>query len=675
MTSNVIPMDPLAAWFPYPAYRPHQKEMLDAAVTVARRGGILMIDAPTGSGKSAVVAALLSEARDRRVVVAVRTKSQLATFLRELSLVRKKQPDLRYAYLIGKGQMCLLGKTGDVYRRCEGVKALSTALMRDRAEAGSLVPAKDRLIRQQIRRMDPENPLICPYFIHGRSFAAEEGEALRMIPSALLRAKADRVLRESVVPEALPPLAGECCPYEVMLQAARSADVVLLNFHHVLDDAIREQLYLQLGAEPQEILLLIDEAHNCGDAVQSIQSVVLSEKDIEAATHEIHPLRGKIREAEAVLPVLPRIRAFMGMLQGAREPEDWFDPAIFDRTVVQGSLYASMEAIVDDILVLSDAVRERSMATGEFRESAVERLTGFLYRIHQSASDPAFLTLFRREEEEVMLEVRSIDPSAHLTEIAGTHAACVMISGTLSPVDSFRRLYFGDLPVTTLSLPNAFPKKNRRIYLARDVSTAYRLREDRQVTARIEGYIRAFCTLPGNLAIYFPSYQILSQYADRCDDALNSKEVFVEPREAQDAGAALRTFLSLPSRGRSGVLFAVAGGKWSEGLDYRGEFLSGAMVVGLPLAPYNRVREMVIQYFRRKFGDEGEFLSYTLPAVNRALQALGRVIRTPEDRGVLVLAEQRFLEPNVKAALPAWMQEEAVTMTLEEFRKDVTAWR
>ena len=668
-------MDPLSDWFPYPAYRPHQKEMLSAAASVARQGGILMIDAPTGSGKSAVVAALLSEARDRRIVVAVRTKSQLATFLRELSLVRKKQPDLRYAYLIGKGQMCLLGGGGDVYRRCEGVKALSTSLIRDRAEAGSLVPAKDRVVRQQIRRMDPEKPLICPYFIHGRSFAAEEGEALRMIPSVLLRAKADHVLRESVAPESLPSLAGECCPYEVMLQAARSADVVLLNFHHVLDDAIRQQLYLQLGAEPQEVLLLIDEAHNCGDVVQSIQSVVLAEKDIEAAAHEIQPLRGKVREAEAVLPVLPRIRAFLGMLQGAREVEDWFDPAIFDRAVVQGSLYPSMEAIVDDLLVLSDAVRERSMVTGEFRESAAERLTGFLYRIHKSASDPAFLTLFRREAEEVVLEVKNIDPSAHLTEIAGSHAACVMISGTLSPVASFRRLYFGDLPVTTLMLPNAFPRVNRRLYLARDVSTAYRLRENREVTGRIDGYIRAFCTLPGNLAIYFPSYQILQQYAERSSGHLAGKEAFVEPREAQDAGTALRTFLSLPSRGKAGVLFAVCGGKWSEGLDYRGDLLSGAMVVGLPLAPYTRVREMIIQYFRRRFGDEGEFLSYTLPAVNRALQALGRVIRTPEDRGLLVLAEQRFLEPGVLAALPPWMQEERVETDLEGFRRGIAGWR
>ncbi len=72
--------------------------------------------------------------------------------------------------------------------------------------------------------------------------------------------------------------------------------------------------------------------------------------------------------------------------------------------------------------------------------------------------------------------------------------------------------------------------------------------------------------------------------------------------------------------------------------------LNGAMVIGLPLAPFNRVRKMMIEYFRHKFGDEGEFLCYTLPAINRSLQALGRVLRTPEDRGVLVLGEKRFLE-------------------------------
>jgi DNA excision repair protein ERCC-2 len=122
-------------------------------------------------------------------------------------------------------------------------------------------------------------------------------------------------------------------------------------------------------------------------------------------------------------------------------------------------------------------------------------------------------------------------------------------------------------------------------------------------------------------------------------------------------------------------MFAVSGGKWSEGLDYRGEMLNGAMVVGLPLAPFNRVRRMMIEYFRHKFGAEGEFLCYTLPAINRSLQALGRVLRTPEDRGVLVLAEKRFLESRVRSALPGWIQEEMVACDAAGFRELVAAWK
>ena len=76
-----------------------------------------------------------------------------------------------------------------------------------------------------------------------------------------------------------------------------------------------------------------------------------------------------------------------------------------------------------------------------------------------------------------------------------------------------------------------------------------------------------------------------------------------------------------------------------------------------------------------KYGDEGEFLSYTLPAMNRALQALGRVLRAPEDRGFLVLCEQRFLEAQVRSALPAWIREEMVETTLDGFGGLVKAWR
>jgi len=496
-----------------------------------------------------------------------------------------------------------------------------------------------------------------------------------MVPSAALRTRAERVGRETVWPDQLPAASGDCCPYEVMLQAARGAEVLLLNYHHVLDGSIREQLYLQLGIGAGEVLLLVDEAHNLGDAVQSVQSVSVGYRDLEGAESELQRLRGKVRAAEAVARVFPQVRRFMELLRASREGEDWFDPAIFERMVVQGSLYADMAAIVDDLLSVSDAIRERNLKAGEFRETAVERLTIFLYRIFLSAHDRAYLTVYRREDEEIFLEVKNIDPQEKIRELAGSHAATVLISGTLSPVESFRRLFFGDDRVATLTLPNAFPRENRRIIGARDVTTLYSMRDQAGNQERIAGYITEFARLPGNLAVYFPSYQVLSSFAGRCAGEIRGREVFVEPRDPAEASAALRSFLALPEQGKAGMILAVCGGKWSEGLDYRGELLTGAMVVGLPLAPYTRVRAMIIDSFRRKFGEEGEFLSYTLPAMNRALQALGRVIRSPQERGFLVLCEQRFLEPQIRRALPAWIREEMVETTLDGFGELVRQWR
>lgn len=670
----MVPMDPLDAYFPYPNYRPFQRQMLELAHDSSRNGGIAMIDAPTGSGKSSVVASLLAGRGERKVLVAVRTVSQLNTFIRELSLVRKKQPGLKVAYLIGKRSMCPLPGEGDVYRRCEGVKAFSTTLMRQRAERGAVVPSRDPFIQQQIRRMDREKPLICPHFIGSRVFVESEG-GLKMVPSASLKSKAERVTLQSTSPRHLAEVAAGVCPYEMMILASQKADVILLNYNHLFDEEIREPLYAGLNLDPADAILLIDEAHNCGEAIQAAQSVVLDGPSLDQAGSELSSLRRTNRGIEALRQVLPRITQFMEGLSNSTEKEDWFDPAIFDRMVVRGSLYQGMEGIVEDLMRISEQVRDRNIKAGEFRETALERLTRFFLRISQSSTDPAFLTVFRREDDGIVLEVRSIDPGARLRELASMHHACVLISGTLSPVESYRRYYFGDLPVNTLSLPNAFPRENRLILCASDVTTAFSSRQDAQNIRRIQSYIETFSRLPGNLAVYFPSYQILETFSSLIPPGLRKRNLFVEPRDAKDAGVALQAFLSLPEHGDSGILFAVCGGKWSEGLDYRGDLLKGAMVIGLPLAPFNPVRRMIIDYFRRRFGSEGEFLCYTLPAINRAQQALGRVLRTPDDRGILVIGERRFLEGRVHRGLPGWMKDELKEITADQFPGVISRWR
>ncbi|HJJ89289.1 MAG TPA: ATP-dependent DNA helicase [Methanocorpusculum sp.] len=654
-------MPAITDYFPYPTYRKNQKKMLETVAKIAREGGIIMVDAPTGSGKSSVIAPLLAEANGKKIFIAVRTVSQLQIFIRELELIRKKKKcNLKFVYLIGKGTMCPLNGDGDVYRRCEGVKAFSTALMQERADRGSMIPAKDKMIQEQIRKQDRDHPLLCPYFINSRIFVQSEDGGRRMISSPEIRTKIEQAQKSIIMPADLHKFAGSVCPYDLMLSAARGADVVILNYHHLFNDAIREQLYLALQCESSEVMMLLDEAHNVGDVIQNIQSTRLNESDIEIASHELASLRGKFRRADAVSHILPRIAEFMNGLKRSNEVEDWFDPVIFTRLLIKGSLYQKLDDVLDDLLSLKETFRESRIQKAEYHETAIERLCEFLFRLYQSSSNLAFLTLYEKEGETITLEVRNIDPSCRLQELVSMHAATVLISGTFSPVESYRRYYFENLPVETLSLPNAFPKENRLILASRDITTAFSCRNNADNVDAIVASILSFAQLPGNVAIYFPSYQLQNQYVKLCNGKFLTKQMFVEPRETEEANTALKEFVTLPNRKKSGIMFAVCGGKWSEGLDYRGDQLTAAMVIGLPLAPFTQVRRMINNYFRRKFGAEGEFIAYILPAMNKAMQALGRVLRTETDRGVLVLGEERFLESDIFSGLPSWMREEVI---------------
>ena len=146
-------------------------------------------------------------------------------------------------------------------------------------------------------------------------------------------------------------------------------------------------------------------------------------------------------------------------LVNSGEVEDWFDPSIFDRMVVRESLYKNMDEIVDDLIGLSESIREKNQKAGEYRETAIERLTEFFFRLSQSATDPAFLTIYRKEAEGITLEVRNIDPAVPLQEICTAHACCILISGTLSPVEQFRPVLLWGYPGKNTNPAQCIPKR------------------------------------------------------------------------------------------------------------------------------------------------------------------------------------------------------------------------
>ena len=477
-------MDQLDAYFPYESYRPFQREMLEQVAQCAREGGIAMIDAPTGSGKSSVVAAMLAERSGRKILSQFGPSASMNTFIRELELIRKKKRSINYSYLIGKRSLCMLSGEGDVYKRCEGVKAVSTSLMRERAEQGSLVPSKDAMITQQIRKLDAEHPVICPYFIRSRIFFSGEGSGLRMVPSTPLKAKAERVARELARPDELRDIGAGVCPYEMLLLAAQRSDVVIVNYHHLFDEEIRNQLYGNLGIEPADVMLLIDEAHNCGDVMTGIMNVVISEQVLAQADREIASVRRHLKSAAAIGQIIANIATFMQGLKNSHETEDWFDPAIFDRMVVRGSLYKDMSAVgrrPDEDQRIHQGEEHGGRGVLDERHRDAHRVSlPHLLLVHRSRLPDRLPQggrgYFPRSAEHRPVRTDKgprIVPSLH-----GPHL------GHPIPDQSYQRYYFGDLPVRPCSLPNVFPKKNRMVLCAGDITTAFSMRENRENSAR-----------------------------------------------------------------------------------------------------------------------------------------------------------------------------------------------
>jgi DNA excision repair protein ERCC-2 len=163
-----------------------------------------------------------------------------------------------------------------------------------------------------------------------------------------------------------------------MTQASLQADVIICNYYHIMDDQIREQLYLNLGREPSDVLLLIDEAHNCGDVMQDIMSVSLDHRALEQADHDITSIRKDVKDLEAIRRLIPGIKKFLDGLRRSTETEDWFDPQIFSRMILRESFYTTMEEVVDDFMDLAENIKEANNKRGDYRTSGIERLSSFL---------------------------------------------------------------------------------------------------------------------------------------------------------------------------------------------------------------------------------------------------------------------------------------------------------
>jgi DNA excision repair protein ERCC-2 len=586
--------------FPHARFRPGQREMAAAVARAAAQGEHLLAEAPTGIGKTAAALfPLLVSALEthRRLFVLTAKTTQQDIYMKTLAAIDGES--FRSVRLRAKERMCANDVVLCHENHCQFAKDHGAKM-----EASGLL---ERLVESH-RHLDPDTVF-------------EEA-------------------RNEVV-----------CPFEVSLELAEEADVVIGDYNYVFDPVVA----LAAARDPSTLaqsFLLVDEAHNLVDRGRGYYSPELSDGALAALEQRIG-----VSNAKTVWDAGEAARRLRKLVADAASGLSPDEPEPVDLVTLD-------EARLDDLRLDFESLLVRHLADlragGErVPNDPVLELYFSFARFHDVSKraqpadgrpDPAFDVLAARGRSGARLAILCKDPSRLLGETLNAAAATVSMSATLSPPEFYRDLLGLDPDRTSvLRLPSPFPRENRSIFVAPDVDTTYaaRGRGAPRLAALVADVARA---CPGNVLALFPSYRFLDEVRGHLP-AMSGRRV-LRPSDRSTELERNSVLSAMKDGGAPVLVFAVSGGAFAEGVDYPGEMLQAVVVVSPALPMVRFEQERMRRYFEERF-ERGFEYAYVIPGMTRVIQSAGRLIRSGTDTGVVVLACRRFLQEPYSRYLPA----------------------
>ncbi len=454
----------------------------------------------------------------------------------------------------------------------------------------------------------------------------------------------------------------EVCPFELQLDGAREADIVICDYNYVFAPrSAFGRLAMTCFDQEGKPNLVIDEAHNLPSRAMDYYSPTLSSTALESMREELRNIPPRFRqEAEEILDSCIQTIA-------SCRPGDTLRPARIqpsaDRFLEQDSrLRVFLTRYLDSDIEINrnDAVMKLCFYWAEFAHTL------------EYAADPEhdeFFTTFKPHATGGSMTITCCDASVLIRDCYKAYDQVIGFSATLKPFEYYAGLSGLD-PERVLSaeFPSPFPKGNRKLLIIPQISTKYADRERNY--ARIADAMQRIAALRrGNYFAFFPSFEFL----ERVRALFQPPEGFGVLWQERDMKARRVEEVLNHLRSTAGptILFAVQGGTFSEGVDYPGDMAIGAFVIGPPLPNFDLERELMREYYEKRY-QAGFDYAYAIPAMSRAVQAAGRVIRSENDRGLIVLMDQRFVLPAYSRAMPAdWFASDASELISESILKDI----
>jgi DNA excision repair protein ERCC-2 len=576
--------------FPFAAPRPGQAEAMEAVAEALAAGRHLLLAAPTGIGKTA--AALF--------------------------------PAVKLALSTGKRVVFLTAKTLQQHLAVETLQH-----MQGGAWHSIQIRAK--------AKMCANREVICheEYCRHAQDYGVKSAER-GVLPSLL--ASAPHLDPDHIFAIAN---AAEVCPFETSLELVRDCSAVVCDYNYVFDPIISLFGLAQEGAL-EDTFLIVDEAHNLVDRAREYFSPRLGRKSIREALALVEGHRQRVcRDLAAVLTDLDELVA--GKVGGALGLREGTSRIALDAPPL-AALRLELDALIAPYFTF-----KRTVDLWLAKDPVVDVLLT-LARLADLIEDGGseLVPLAERNAEGESLRIFCLDAARFTGAVIARSAGCIAMSATLEPFEFYQELLGFDPDRTdTLSLPSPFPQENRLVMVVDEVDTSYRARSRHY--GRIAELIGELAPAERNALVLFPSYAFLNEVASR----LSAPGHRVEIQRGDDSDRMRREILArLRAQGEPLLLLAVLGGVFAEGVDYPGEMLSEVVVVSPALPQVGPERELLKDYFQERY-ERGFEYAYLVPGMTRVVQAAGRLIRSAEDRGVIVLICQRFLREPYVSMLPA----------------------
>lgn len=485
--------------------------------------------------------------------------------------------------------------------------------------------AKEKLCICEETACDPDH---CPY-------AKGHFDRINEAVYDLWTAGPDSLTREVILAQSHK---YQVCPFELNLDLSVWVDVIVCDYNYVFDPKVYLKRFFGESVKGSW-LFLVDEAHNLVERGRKMYSASLRKEDFLEMKRL---LRGK---SEGLAQALERCNRHLLTLK--RECEGGCQ-----RLEQVGGLSMNLLHLIAEI----DRFLEHPISE-ELRKTLMDfyfQVRDFL-NISERADENYEIYTELDQEGKFLIHLFCVRPAVNLRLCMDKGISTIFFSATLLPVNYYKDLLTGDMEDYAVYARSPFDTGKRLLLIGTDVSSRYTRRGEAEYQRMADYVCRTVKSRKGNYLIFFPSYQMLNEVYTRC---MGQADFLCVRQESGMDEAEREQFLLMfeEEPAKSMGAFCVMGGIFSEGIDLVNDRLIGALIIGTGLPMVCREREIVKAYFERK-GMDGFAYAYQYPGMNKVLQAAGRVIRTDEDRGVILLLDERFAGRDYQRLFPREWEE------------------